>query len=463
MSPALAPLLAIVALAGPQDMAAPTPPGLEGRPAPADRSPLQRIVDAAPAGAIVRVPPGTYRGDLHLDRPLTIVGEGRPVLEGSGKGSVIRVRAARVVIAGFLIDGRGLGRLADDASGIHVAARDVVIRDCEIRGALFGIYLREADGAIVERATITGDPGKPAGEQGSGIHVWHTRQFRLIENVVRHTRDGFYIQSSDQGYLGRNVAADLRYGLHFMSSDDNTFEDNRFANGAAGAALMYSKRLTFRRNAFVGNRGFASVGLLLKSCDDVVATRNLIGNNARGVFIEGTARAALDENVIAQSDVAVVLYDSSTRVTFRRNAFYANLAPLDLVGRRTDAVFDRNYWADADEPDLDGDLVRDGPYLLSSVFDHVRGNLTAADLMTRGLTARAVAAAEQAFPVLAGTPVADRHPLAAPPDVRGVPAARGDRPGAGWLGMGVSALASISSVALIIRGGRPGRRRARHA
>ena len=72
-----------------------------------------------------------------------------------------------------------------------------------------------------------------------------------------------------------------------MFSDDNVFEDNVFENGAAGAALMYSNRLTFRRNRFVRNRGFASVGLLLKACDDVVAEDNLIADNARGIFLEG--------------------------------------------------------------------------------------------------------------------------------------------------------------------------------
>ena len=103
-------------------------------------------------------------------------------------------------------------------------------------------------------------------------------------------RDGFYIQSSSHGVVRGNAASDLRYGLHYMFSDDNVFEDNMFENGAAGAALMYSKRIDFRRNRFLRNRGFASVGLLLKACDDVVAEDNLIADNARGIFLEGSYR-----------------------------------------------------------------------------------------------------------------------------------------------------------------------------
>ncbi len=174
--------------------------------------------------------------------------------------------------------------------GIHVAAARATIRDCRITHALFGIYLREADGTTVDRCSITGMASLPPGEQGSGIHVWHTDGFRLTDNDIQYSRDGIYIQSSPHGVTIRNVTRDLRYGLHYMFSDDNLFEDNLFERGAAGAALMYSRRLVFRRNRFLHNRGFASVGLLLQVCDDVVAEDNLIADNARGVFMEGVHR-----------------------------------------------------------------------------------------------------------------------------------------------------------------------------
>jgi nitrous oxidase accessory protein len=187
--------------------------------------------------------------------------------------------------------------------------------------------------------------------------------------------------------------------------------------------LMYSRRLTFRRNRFLHNRGFASVGLLLKECDDVAAEDNLIADNARGLFLEGSYRNVFRRNVIAMSDQAIVLYDSSHENTFVGNAFLENFTPLWLVGRRTDTAFDGNYWSDHREPDLDGDGVADRPYRLSNVFDHFRGNLTAADLFARGPAAAAVGAAERAFPVLDAVPVLDRHPLVRMPHLTDVPAA----------------------------------------
>jgi nitrous oxidase accessory protein len=378
-------------------------------------------VDAARSGDRLVVLPGTYRGDLLIDKSIVLIGEGRPLLIGSGKGSVVRIRAADVVFSGFVIDGLSGGDLGRDASGVHVAAADVRVEDCEIRNSLFGVYLREAHGTHVSRCRIDGIPGRAAGEIGSGIHLWNTNRFAIDDNTIVGTRDGIYVQSSNHGFVRRNHASDLRYGLHYMFSDDNVFEDNTFERGAAGTAVMNSHRIVFRRNRFVRNRGFASVGLLLKTCEDVVAEDNLIADNARGVFLEGSLRNTFRRNVIAMSDEAMVLYDSVRDNVFERNVFVGNLTPLTLVGRRTDTRFSGNFWSDHRAPDLDDDGIADRPYRLSSVFDHLRGNLSAADIFARGPGAVALAAAERAFPVLEAVPVVDAQPLAHAPRLADVP------------------------------------------
>jgi len=429
--------------AGPQGHAA-TPGTLEGRPAEGQVSPLQAQIDGAPAGATVHVTAGVYRGDLIIDRPLRLVGIGRPKLIGSGTGSVVRVRADGVTVEGFDIDGQSGGDLARDSAGVHVSARDVRVIGCRIERTLFGVYFREAHGGTVERCRIAGIRGRDAGEKGSGIHVWNTDGFRLLGNEIVDVRDGFYIQSSPHGLVARNEARDLRYGLHYMFSDDNVFEDNVFANGAAGTALMYSRRLVFRRNRFIRNRGFASVGLLFKSCDDVLAEDNFIGDNARGIFLEDSRRNTFRRNIVAASDVAIVLYDSAHENRFEGNVFVANMTPLWLVGKRTDTVFDGNYWSDNDEPDLDGDGRTDRPFRLTNVFDHFRGNLTAADLLSAGFAGVALGVAERTFPVLAAVPVEDRAPLARPPRLTGVP-----RPGPSRRRLDPAGLAgSLAAIAL---------------
>jgi nitrous oxidase accessory protein len=435
-------------------MAGIAPGTLEGRPRGEELSPLQARVDAAAPGATVEVEAGEYQGDLILDRPIRLVGRGRPRLVGSGRGSVVRIRADGVEVEGFAIDGRRGGDLSLDSAGVHTSGRDTTLRDLEIREAIFGVYLREASGAVVERCRIRGIPGKDPGEKGSGIHAYNLEGFRFDDNEMVGVRDGLYLQNASRGLLRRNTARDVRYGLHYMFSDDNVFEDNTFENGAAGTAIMYSKRIVFRRNRFVRNRGFASVGLLFQTCEDVLAEDNLVADNARGVFIEGSHRITLRANVIAGSDVAVVLYDPSGGHRFEGNSFVGNRSPLDLVARRTDTVFRGNYWSGNDEPDLDGDGTSDRPYVLGSVFDHFRGNLTAADLLSDSFAAAAIGAAERAFPVLRAVPVEDPVPLARPPLLPRVPSAERAGGRASMLGLTVSCALALAGAATMRAGAR---------
>jgi nitrous oxidase accessory protein len=427
---------------------------IESRPAPRDTSPLQKRIDAAAPGSTLVVEAGTYAGDLMVDRPLRLLGRGRPRLLGSGQGSVVRIRAADVTIDGFDIDGRRGGDLGRDSSGIHICAPRATVRNCDIRDAMFGVYLRESDGVTVRGCVIRGIPGKDPGEKGSGIHAWNSNSFTFAENDIADVRDGFYIQSSSHGRILGNAARDLRYGLHYMFSDDNVFEDNLFENGAAGAALMYSRSISFRRNRFLHNRGFASVGLLFKACDDVLAEDNLISDNARGIFLEGSYRNVFRRNLVALSDAAIVLYDSSGQNRFEGNSFVGNLTPLNLVGRRTDTIFLGNYWSLNHEPDLDGDGRSDRPYRLTSVFDHFRGNLTAADLMSRGIAAAALAVAEETFPVLQAIPVEDMSPLARPPALARVPSSVAREPAANARGLVAAFGALALGTTVLVRGRR---------
>ena len=439
-----------------EQMAPLAPGALEGRPPSAEASPLQARVDAAVAGATIEVEAGDYVGDLVVDKRLRLRGRGQPRLVGSGRGSVVRVRAAGVTIEGFRIDGRRGGDLSRDSAGVHSSVADTTLRDLDIREALFGVYLREAGRAVVERCRVRGIPGRDPGEKGSGIHAYNLEGFRFEDNEVVDVRDGLYLQNASKGTVRGNVARDVRYGLHYMFSDDNVFEGNTFENGAAGTAIMYSERIVFRRNRFLRNRGFASVGLLFQTCEDVLAEENLVADNARGVFIEGSYRITLRGNVIAGSDVAVVLYDPSGGHRFLGNSFVGNRSPLELVARRTDTVFLGNYWSGNDEPDLDGDGRSDRPYRLTSVFDHFRGNLTAADVLSDSFAAAAIGAAERAFPVLRPIPVEDASPLARPPRLAGVPAPSGRPAGANPLGIAASLLLAVAGGMVLSRGRRAG-------
>src|SRR5690606_17078959 len=77
---------------------------------------LQSLIDAAPAGTVLRLAPGRHAGPVHIARPLALVGEAGAALFGNGRGSVILVEAPDVRIENLEITGSGIDVPAMDSA-----------------------------------------------------------------------------------------------------------------------------------------------------------------------------------------------------------------------------------------------------------------------------------------------------------------------------------------------------------
>src|SRR4051794_4827716 len=77
---------------------------------------LQQSVALAKPGDVLRVGPGTYAGPVAFSVPhLTVIGEGEPVIDGQGKGSVALIVAPGVTLRGFHLTHSGTSPYGDDA------------------------------------------------------------------------------------------------------------------------------------------------------------------------------------------------------------------------------------------------------------------------------------------------------------------------------------------------------------
>ena len=70
----------------------------ERRVTPAD-GPLQALIDAAAPGDVLHLAPGEYAGGVRIAKPLALLGEPGAVIDGGGRGDVVRVTAPDVVLA----------------------------------------------------------------------------------------------------------------------------------------------------------------------------------------------------------------------------------------------------------------------------------------------------------------------------------------------------------------------------
>ncbi len=123
------------------------------------------------AGDIIEVHSGTYEGNLVLDRSVSLIGIGAPLIRGSATGSIITVLANHCTLRGFVIEHSG-GMLVDEDSGILLKSDGNRVEHNELRDVLYGIYLLASnDNQIVSN----GFAGKEmrAGLSHVSSDIWH--------------------------------------------------------------------------------------------------------------------------------------------------------------------------------------------------------------------------------------------------------------------------------------------------
>jgi nitrous oxidase accessory protein len=402
--------------------------GHAGDRAPADPCPatvvLQTLIDAAPRGATVTVPAGTYNGRITIRGPLTVVGEGMPVIDGGGVGSVVTIEGDGVVLRGFAI--RNSGRnVTEEAAGITATGEGHRLEWNDVRNVYFGIHVSGGRGHVIEHNVVA--PGMRHGARpGHGISVWNTSGSRVAHNTISEARDGVYLSFTKDVSVVSNVVSDCRYGLHSMYSEEARFVDNRLTGNLLGSALMNSTRLELRGNRIEQHRqGAAAYGILLKDIGDLIAEDNVIIANRVGLYAEGVpdrpAREAIvRRNVFAGNDVGIAL-QANAALTFTGNRIAENLTDVRALGSRLSPAtrWSRdgvgNSWGQYRGYDRDRDGIGDVAHRIDASTHALTGGneLVRAFLYTPAHLA--LESAARMFPLFRRPPMlVDEHPQMRP-------------------------------------------------
>lgn len=353
--------------------------GAEPNSASAQQTSIAALIAAAAPGDTVVVPPGTYREQVVIDKSITLVGDGRPLIDGGGTGDVVVVTADGVTIRGFVIEGSGTN-VSDEPTAMRLKGDNTVVEDNIIRNVLYGVTLIESEGHTVRNNQISSIDEFSSERRGHGVYLYSTKDNRIEDNIITRTKDGIFLGFANFNTIERNTVSDVRYGIHYMYADDNVFIDNSFTHSTAGGALMYSRRLRFERNEFAYNRSEASgYGLLFKDVDDVVMLDNIIHHNRLGITMEGAPHTPgsvveITNNLIGFNQMAIEL-TSTTGAVFTGNTFVGNLGQVegrggDIQKNNRWALEGRgNYWDDYRGYDSDGDGIGDLEYRYEGAFD----------------------------------------------------------------------------------------------
>lgn len=344
-----------------------------------DRGVIARLIDAATPGSVLEIPAGVYHERIVIDKPLTLVARGRVVLDGSGRGDIVEVRAPDVTFRGFIVRNTGID-LDLENTGIRVLAANARIEDNVLEDVLFGIDLRDAPNSLIARNRIGGKPLHIA-RRGDGLRLWRADGSIIEGNEIHDGRDAILWYSS-RVTVRNNLGRDCRYALHLMFCDDVRIEHNEFRHNSVGIYLMYSRGVEVRHNRLVRNRGPSGYGLGLKETDRFTVEGNLIAANRAGVYVDGSPFTAsghgvFTANTLACNDVGMTILPSSRGNEIFENNFVDNIDQIAVGGRGSldHNAFWRdergNFWSDYTGYDLNADGVGDFVHESHTLFENL--------------------------------------------------------------------------------------------
>lgn len=331
-----------------------------------DAEELARLV-AAPGGPrVIGLLPEAYRLDLEISRPLEIRGQRGSSLVGTGRGTVVDVKADDVTLKNLAIRGSGRRHTAEDA-GVSASGQRIKLEHLDVEDCLFGISLRMCHDCLVDASRVVGRMDDPE-LRGDAIKLWESDRSIVRGSRVESARD-IVVWYSRHVTLDGNVVTGSRYGSHFMYAHDSRVVNSRFVDDVVGVFVMYSTRVTVEDNVLAGASGPAGVGIGFKEADDVVLRRNAIVANTTGAYLDQSPRTPgktlkLSGNLVALNRVGLRLHGAEKGATFEDNEFRENasMVLVDGTGDAPAVEFDGNYFSDYEGYDLDADGVGDVAY-----------------------------------------------------------------------------------------------------
>ena len=241
----------------------------------ADFTKIQDAVNIALPGDTIIVYNGTYHENVDIDKQLNLTGIGMPVVNASGEGSVITLRADECVLDSFKVTGSGEDYIADDA-GVRVYSDNNLIKNNNItNNNQHGIYSRNSKNNTIIQNDIN--------NCYIGIIFWNTSETKFISNHVSSSAWlGIFLADSVNNNLSNNILSNNHVGIHLEErkhdSKENIIVNNNIIDNHDGIELHWSN------NNIVAN--------------------NRIANSSRGIEVYGNYNQIYHNNFINNTEQA---------------------------------------------------------------------------------------------------------------------------------------------------------------
>ena len=374
----------------------------------------EAIAKAKPHSTIV-LKKGIYREhDILIDKPLKIIGENRPVLDGEKKGYILIIKSDSVSISGLTIKNPGQSYTKDYAAVYISRSNNFTFENNTLENVFFGFLLEKSHYGTVSNNKVSSNAVDQS-SSGNGIHLWNCSNITIKDNEVFDLRDGIYLEFVKESKVLNNQSHNnMRYGLHFMFSNNNDYHNNTFTNNGAGVAVMFSKFIKMTGNTFTKNWGTASYGLLLKEIYDAEIENNTFKENTIGINVEGSTRINYINNNFVSNGWSVKIAGACYANIFKENNFLNNSFDISYNSNMNDNKFENNYWSSYTGYDLDKNGIGDVPYRPVKLFSYIVNKTPETIILMRSLFVDIINFSEKVSPVFTPDNLLDANPLMKP-------------------------------------------------
>ncbi|MBT3280265.1 MAG: nitrous oxide reductase family maturation protein NosD [Campylobacteraceae bacterium] len=339
---------------------------------------LQDAINKAPAGSILKLPAGIYKGSITINKPITILGtEDGVIIDGEGTGTVITAKGSFITLKNLDIVNSGDRHDSLDAAIKLTDGNQNEISDCVIEDCLFGIDMQMVNNSIIENNKIT-SKDVDLGLRGDGLRLWYSNDNIVKNNSLIKSRD-MVVWYSHGNEIVENFGEYCRYSLHFMYAGKNIIKNNTYQFNSVGIFFMYSQDSIATGNTIKSSLGATGMGIGLKDVSNFTIKNNTMIYCAQGMYIdrspfEPDANNWIEENKFLYNSVAMQFHSLSIDNVIKNNTILGNIEDLvnDSRGAKTyknDIV--SNYWDNYEGFDRDGDNVGDTSHKVYQYADQL--------------------------------------------------------------------------------------------
>ncbi len=295
---------------------------------------IQDAINDSSDGDTIFVFNGTYYENIQIYKSINLIGENKEstVINGSGIGDVVYIKADWVNITGFGITNSGSNW---DDTGIKLFK----IEHCRINNNI--VYSKNGHGIWVGHSSKNNvvENNNISFNSRYGIHISSVSNTNIIKNNnISNNYDGINIYSNaiDNIIEGNHISLNRFHGICVSHTENNNFINNNLVNNdffIEGDELAHYNSHNIQTNNLVNGKpicyyknnesividGIPVGQLIIVNCTGLNVSNLIINNTNIGIMIAYTTYTSVTSNNISNNEYGIWLYQSSNNILSGNN------------------------------------------------------------------------------------------------------------------------------------------------